>query len=230
MGFEGKVGAMQIHFRANNDHRNVRLCREAAGMIFVVMLVLLVPAMAQNIPQNGPGGVPGAASGPAFDFTAGYTYLTMPVTSTNSANLYGLDTTAGIDFFHHWGAVADASYVRASNTLGMGHGSYIMTFLVGPVFYPFERHSFRVSVRALVGAGLVDSIVPVNSTTTLHGWVARQSYAGGAGVEHLLYGPIGLRVDGDYLRTAFVNSADQVQGQNNLRLTVSLVFHVRDRD
>src|SRR5215472_8638183 len=149
MGFEGKVVAMQIQFRANNDHRNVRFSIEAAGMISVVLLALLAPAMAQNIPQSGPGGVPEAASGPAFAFTAGYTYLTMPVTSTNSANLYGLDTTAGIDFFHHWGAVADASYVRASNTLGMGHGSYITTFLVGPVYYPFERHSFRVSLRGL---------------------------------------------------------------------------------
>lgn len=221
---------MQIHFRANNADRKVRCCIEAAGILSVMMLALLAPAMAQNIPQNGPAGVPEAASGPAFDFSAGYTYLTMPVTSTNSANLYGLDTTAGIDFLHHWGAVADASYVRASNTLGMGHGSYIMTFLVGPTYYPFERHSFRVSLRGLVGAGLVDSIVPVNTTTSLHGWVARQSYAGGVGIEHLLYGPLGIRLNGDYLRTAFVNSANAVQGQNNLRLTVSFVFHVRDRE
>ena len=64
VGFEGKVVAMQIHFRANNDHRNVRFCMEAAGIIWVVMLALLAPATAQNIPQNGPAGVPAAGSGP----------------------------------------------------------------------------------------------------------------------------------------------------------------------
>lgn len=199
----------------------------AAATIAFVLLAFLTPALAQNIPAGVPAE---AGSGPAFNFSAGYTYLTMPVTSTNTANLNGLDATTGIDFLHHWGAIADASYVRASNTLGMGHGSYIMTFLVGPVFYPIEGHSFRLSVRGLVGAGLVDSIVPVNTTTVLHGWVARPSYGGGAGIEHSLYGRLGARVDGDYLRTAFVNSSDVVQAQNNLRLTVSLVFHVGQRE
>ena len=205
----------------------VRRSLRATGAISVLLAAITMPALAQNIPT----GVPAAAgSGPAFNLSAGYTYLTMPVTSTNTANLNGLDATAGIDFFHHWGAIADASYVRASNVLGMGHGSYIMTFLIGPVFYPVESHSFRLSVRGLVGAGLVDSIVPVNTTTILHGWVARPSYGAGAGIEHSLYGPLGARVDGDYLRTAFVNSADAVQAQDNLRLTVSLVFHLRQRE
>lgn len=193
------------------------------GKSLLLVLALIAPVMAQS-------DVPGAGSGPAFDFSAGYTYLTMPVTSVSSANLNGLDTAASIDFARRWGATADASYVRASNVLGMGHGSYVMTFLVGPVFYPLERHEFRVSVRALAGAGLVDSIVPVNSTTVLHGWVTRPSYAAGVGIEHSIVGPLGVRVDGDYLRTAFVNSADVVQPQNNLRLTVSAIFHVRQRE
>jgi hypothetical protein len=220
-------GVFAMFIKAFTNRLNAKLCWHLAalGTTFLFLLALITPAAAQNIPT----GVPEAGSGPAFDFSAGYTYLTMPVTSTNTANLNGLDAASGIDFLHHWGAIADASYVRASNVLGMGHGSYVMTFLVGPVFYPVERHSFRLSLRGLVGAGLVDSIVPVNSTTNLHGWVARPSYGGGAGIEHSIYGPFGVRVNGDYLRTAFVNAADAVQAQNNLRLTVSLVFHVRDR-
>lgn len=210
----------------NNRRTNAFRLWAAAG-ISVLLLALVTPVLAQNIPQGVPAE---AGSGPAFNFSAGWTYLTMPVTSTNTANLTGLDATTGIDFLHHWGAIADASYVRASNTLGLGHGSYIMTFLIGPVFYPIEGHSFRLSVRGLVGAGLVDSIVPVSNTSSLHGWVARPSYGGGAGIEHSLYGPLGARVDGDYLRTAFVNASDVVQPQNNLRFTVSLVFHVRQRE
>jgi hypothetical protein len=193
------------------------------GKSLLLVLALIAPVMAQS-------DVPGAGSGPAFDFSAGYTYLTMPITSVSSANLNGLDAAASVDFARRWGATADVSYVRASNVLGMGHGSYITTFLVGPVFYPFERHDIRVSVRALVGAGMVDSIVPVNSTTNLHGWVTRPSYAAGVGIEHSIVGPLGVRVDGDYLRTAFVNSSDAVQPQNNIRLTISAIFHVRQRD
>lgn len=211
---------------ANKRRTNVFRTWAAAGLS-VLLLAFVTPALAQNIPQAVPAE---AGSGPAFKFSAGWTYLTMPVTSTNSANLTGLDATTGIDFLHHWGAIADASYVRASNTLGLGHGSYVMTFLIGPVFYPIEGHSFRLSLRGLAGAGLVDSIVPVSPTTSLHGWVTRPSYGGGAGIEHSIYGPFGARVDGDYLRTAFVNASDVVQPQNNLRLTVSLVFHVRQRE
>jgi hypothetical protein len=193
------------------------------GKSLLLVLALIAPVMAQS-------DVPGAGSGPAFDFSAGYTYLTMPITSVSSANLNGLDAAASVDFARRWGATADASYVRASNVLGMGHGSYITTFLVGPVFYPFERHDIRVSVRALVGAGMVDSIVPVSSTTDLRGWVTRPSYAAGVGIEHSIVGPFGVRVDGDYLRTAFVNSTDAVEPQNNIRLTISAIFHVRQRE
>lgn len=190
---------------------------------------MIVALTASTLAQRPVDNVP-TASGPGFDFSAGYTYLTMPVTSAYSANLNGLDATAGANFLRYWGVTADASYVRASNVLGFGHGSYIMTFMVGPVFYPFERRGFRLSVRGLAGAGMVDSIVPMSGGTYLHGWVTRPAYAAGAGIEHAFYGPLGVRVNGDYLRTAFVDAADVVQPQNNLRLTVSLLVRIRQHE
>jgi hypothetical protein len=207
------------HDRGSNLSSKIRLL---AGLSFLVF-ALATPLLAQNHLQ---GGVPAAGSGPAFDLSAGYTYLTMAIPTASSANLNGVDADARMDFNRRWGAAADASYVRASNVLG-GHGSYVMTFLIGPVFYPFEGRNTRLSLRALGGAGLVDSIVPVNSTTYLHGWVARPSYALGVGIERSIVGPFALRADGDYLRTAFVNSSYAVQPQNNVRLTLSVVFHVK---
>ena len=42
-------------------------------------------------------------------------------------------------------------------------------------------------------------------------------------------GQLALRVIGDYLRTDFYDSAGAVQPQNNLQLTVSFVFRLKER-
>lgn len=199
--------------------------RIAGGILFLALL-LTAPIVAQNAMRST---VPAAGSGPAFDLSLGATYLAMSAPTGGSANLYGADATGVMDFSRFWGATADATYVRTSNVLSLGHSSYVMTFMGGPVFYPIEGRNTRVSLRALVGAGLVDSAVPENSNYTLHGWVARPSYAFGVGVQHAVTGPFAVRVDADYLRTSFVDATDTVTAQNNLRLTLSIVFHVRDR-
>jgi hypothetical protein len=191
----------------------------------LVGLMLVAPAIAQNRYQSEP---PAAASGPALDASVGYTFLAMQVPDAGNVNLNGVDASTGIYFTRRWGAIADASYVRGSSLIGTQHESYVISALAGPVFYPFEWKETRFSVRALGGAGLVDSAVPVPGPTDyLHGWVARPSYAAGVGVEHSLPGPFALRVNGDYLRTAFVNPAGTVQLQNNLRVTASIVLRLR---
>jgi hypothetical protein len=193
--------------------------------IFFLLLIVTVHANAQNTLS---GTVPVAGSGPAFDVSAGASYLAMSA-PTGSANLYGADAAGLMDFSQRWGATVDAGYVRTSDVLSLGHSSYVLTFLAGPVFHAFETRNMRISLRALVGAGLVDSAVPTGTGYDLHGWVARPAYAIGAGAEKSLAGPFAFRVDGDYLRTAFVNSSDTVQPQNNFRLTLSVVFRIRDR-
>jgi hypothetical protein len=197
----------------------------AATTRILVGLALIAPAIAQTRCHSEP---PAAASGPAIDASVGYTYLAMEVPDAGTVNLNGVDASTGVHFTRRWAAIADASYVRGSSLLGTQHQSYVISALAGPVFYPFERRETRFSVRVLGGAGLVDSAVPVtNSSYFLHGWVARPSYAAGAGVEHALRGPFTLRVNGDYLRTAFVNPAGRLQLQNNLRVTASVVLRIR---
>jgi len=199
--------------------------RSAGGLLFLTLL-LTAPLAAQNAMR---GSVPAAGSGPAFDLSLGATYLAMSAPTGGSANLYGADASGVMDFSRFWGAAADVGYVRTSDVLSLGHSGYVLTFMGGPVFYPLEGRNMRVSLRALAGAGLVDSAVPQNSNYNLHGWVARPSYAVGIGVQHAVTGPFAVRVDADYLRTSFVDSTDTVTAQNNLRLTLSVVFHVRDR-
>ena len=84
-------------------------------------------------------------------------------------------------------------------------------------------------VHALAGAGLVDSAVPVSGSEYLQGWVARPAYAVGSGIERTVAGPFAVRLTGDYLRTSYADSAGAVSAQNNLRLTASIVFRLRER-
>ncbi len=191
---------------------------------FLLLVSFITPALGQSRLQSGAAA---AASGPSFDVALGYSYLAMQLPGAGNVNLNGLDASAGIDFTRHWGAVADSSYVRASDVFGTGHDSYVLSALAGPVFYPYNHGETRLALRALGGAGLVDSAVPVTGPSYyLHGWVARPSYGAGGGLERTLFGPFAFRVNADYLRTAFVNSSETVQLQNNLRLTGSIVFRL----
>jgi hypothetical protein len=196
------------------------------GKILLLVSLLTCSTLAQNAMQSP---VPAAGSGPAFDLSAGATYLVMSSPTTGSASLYGADAAGTMDFSRFWGATLDSSYVRTSDVFNLGHSGNVLTFLAGPVFHPFETRETRISIRALVGAGLVDSAVPADDGNEVRGWVARPAYAVGVGAEHSFAGPFALRMDADYLRTAFAESTAVVEAQNNLRLTLSLVFHIRDR-
>jgi hypothetical protein len=190
----------------------------------LLAFVLIAPVIA----QSSQSGAAAAATGPALDVSAGYSNLFMQVPGAGAINLGGVDATGGIDFTRRWGAVVDGSYVRAADVFGTGHDSYVLSALVGPTFYPFGRRGTSLFLRALGGAGLVDGAVPVSGPSYyVHGWAARPSFAVGAGVEHSLPGPFAIRVSGDYLRTAFANSNEVVQLQNNLRITASIVFRLR---
>ena len=193
------------------------------GAISLFALALVVPAVAQNIR----GAIPVAASGPTYEVNAGYSYLMSAIPSSGTANLFGFDAGGRADFSTHWGVAVDAGYVRTSDVLSTGHSGYVLTFLGGPVYYPVERGRSRAFLHALVGAGLVDGAVPVSGTTYLHGFAGRPAYALGGGFERYMMGRFGFRLSGDYLRTAFANPSGNIQLQNNLRVTASLLFRLR---
>lgn len=192
------------------------------------VFVMVAPALAQTQLQSPQSAPSPAVAGPAFDLSFGYSYLTMPIAS-GRADLNGLDFSGSIALSPRWGATLDSSYLRTSNVLTTPHQGYLLNFQAGPVFYPVEHGSSRLFVRALAGAGLVDGAVPVTETDYFHGWLVRPSYAIGGGIEHSLSSHLGVRVNGDYLRTTFYSIAGAVQAQNNLRLTVSFVFRLKER-
>jgi hypothetical protein len=196
------------------------------GKACFLTVVMVASAVAQNRLQSSPSP---AVVGPAYDLSVGYSHLSMQMPSAGRLNFNGLDFSGSIGLRRRWGATIDSSYFYASDVLSTRHQGYMLSLHGGPMFYPVEHGNTRVFVRALAGAALVDGAVPISQTQKLHGWLMQPSYVFGGGVEHSVSGQLAVRVIGDYLRTAFYDSNNAVQPQNNLRLTVSFVLRLRER-
>jgi hypothetical protein len=186
--------------------------------IFVCIFMLVAPLMAQSRLQTA-----AAATGPSFEASLGFVYFNLAMPSQH-IGLTGLDGSGLVKFRPHWGVTVDSTYARTGNVLGTGHSASVMDFLAGPVFYPAVFRKSEIFIQALAGASRVNSAVPVSGTSYLAGWVTRPSYAIGGGVEHSLFGSVAVRVQGDYQRTTYGYAANTIQGQNNLRLTTSIVY------
>jgi hypothetical protein len=186
------------------------------GKIAVCILFLLAPLLGQRFVTNAP---PTAATGPVFEASAGYAYLALDTPSRQRVGLSGVDANGFVDFNARWGMMVDSSYARIGNVLGTGHSGNVLSFLIGPEFYPVDYGNTRIFVHTLAGVSLVNSAVPVKGTYYLGGTVTRFSYAVGGGVG----------VGADYLRTTFSNSTAAMKFQNNVRIVTGIVFRFGNR-
>lgn len=191
--------------------------------ICVCIFLFVAPLLAQSRLAGAAAG----ATGPSFEASLGFVYFSLAMPSQH-VGLTGLDGNGLVKFSPRWGVTVDSTYARTGNILGTGHSASVMDFLAGPVFYPAVFRRSEIFVEALGGASRVNSAAPVNGTSYLAGWVTRPSYAIGGGVEHVLFGSVALRVQGDYQRTTSGYAANAIQGQNNVRLTTSIVYRFRN--
>jgi opacity protein-like surface antigen len=196
------------------------------SMLVLGLLVFRVPVLAQTETKAR---TPIAATAPIFEVSAGYAYVSLNMPSASRVGLNGADANIVVNITERWGATLDSSYSRTGNVLSTGHGGSVLNLLAGPVFYVADRGNARIFTHALFGASRVDSAVPTSPTTFLGGQVTRLGYALGAGVEYDLSRRFAFRGSADYLRTTFVDSADKLQGQNNLRAVVGVVFKLGTR-
>jgi hypothetical protein len=195
--------------------------------LFACVFLFAAPLVAQS--RLVSGGAPAGATGPSFEASLGYVYFSMAMPAER-VGLAGVDASGIVKFDSRLGLMVDSTYARTGNVFDTGHGANVLSFLAGPVFYPAVLKRFGIFVHALAGACRVDSAAPVGGNAYLQGWVARPSYAFGGGVEHSLVGSLAARVQADYQRTSFGDSAGTIQGQNDLRLTTSLVYQFRNRE
>lgn len=195
--------------------------------IFVCVFLFVAPLVAQS--HWGPSGPPAGATSPTFEAGIGYVYLDMAMPSQQRVGLTGIDASGLVRFAPRWAVTADGTYAGTSNVFATGHGANILSLLAGPVFYPVNGRT-GIFIHALVGASRVGGAVPQSGPYYLQGWVARPSYAMGGGIEQYLFGSLAVRVQADYQRTTFGDSTVTIQGQNNLRLTSSIVYRFRNRE
>jgi hypothetical protein len=194
--------------------------------ILACIFLFASPLLAQA--RFDPSGAAAAATGPAFEASLGYVYLSMAMPSQR-VGFNGVSASGHARFTRRWGATLDSTYAHSSNVLSTGYNGNFLSSLVGPVFYPPVNAKAGIFVRALIGASWVDSAVPVNDTSYRGGWAVHPSYAVGGGFEHSLLGPLTVRAGADYQRTTFVNSIGALQYQNNLRLATSVAYRFRNR-
>jgi hypothetical protein len=204
----------------------MRITLRSVGQASLLLWTLLVPALAQNVfhDRTSP-----AVAGPDWDVSLGYSYVRMPIPGESRIPLHGITADGRVTFNRYWGGVIETGYVRTPDVLDTGHQGYLFTALGGPVFYPANFGNTKFFVEGLAGMGLVDGAVPKSNGGTFHGWQSQFAWGGGGGVEHTIVGPFAARFHADLLRTSFYDSAGAIHPQNNLRLTVSVVYRLRSR-
>jgi opacity protein-like surface antigen len=188
-----------------------------ACSIFLCLLFYAIQGAAQT---PVPAGI-----GPAVNVSIGYSYVNLSVPSSNRIGMSGADASVTVDFSPRVGVRADLAYVRASNVLGSGNHSDVLSYLGGPVFYSTRHRHLATYAHALVGGARVTGAVPFNGGGFLTGFVNKFSWAVGGGAESRVSSSVALRVGADYLHTAYFDSSVAIRGQANLRIVGSLVYH-----
>jgi hypothetical protein len=176
----------------------------------------------------GPIRQPPAAAGyaAAFNVSAGYSVTNLWLPSSGQASLNGMDLSFSADSSQRFGATVDLGYARASNAFGTGRELNVLSYLIGPVFYPTNGNLVTTSAHFLIGGARVSGPFPNATGGISAGYVHYPAWAFGGGAEYHLSPAFGFRVSVDYLRTHFYNSAQAVRGQNDIRVVNSLVYYI----
>lgn len=154
----------------------------------------------------------------------GYAYTSLSMPSSKRVNLSGASATITADLSSRLGVSVDSSYVRASNVLKTGRHVDVLSYLVGPVFYPTRQARMATFVHALVGGARVTGVTPFNGTENVLGFVNKFSWALGGGVEYQVSRSVAFRGGADYQRTYFFDLNTRIQGQNSFRIISSVVY------
>jgi hypothetical protein len=159
----------------------------------------------------------------------GYTYVSHAENQSKRVGLQGAEASFTIGF-SRVGITADVGYARASDVLGTGRHSDVLSYLVGPVFHTTMRRDFDSYVHALVGGARVSGPVLTNGgLILLGGWTMGYAWEFGGGVEYWLTDSMAIRTGTDYLRTSYYDSSLAVRGQSNLRTTATVVYYFGKR-
>lgn len=161
----------------------------------------------------------------------GFSTLSRTSSPNNRILFKGINASVTGQSSDRFGATFETSYLRASNVFGTGHSNSVLTFLAGPVWYPYRRNSFVTSLHVLGGAAKVSGVVVLTPSTGgfLKGTVGDLAWAFGAGLEKWFTDYLAVRVDVDGLNTSFYNSSVTVTREYDLRASWGLIYYFGGR-
>lgn len=165
-----------------------------------------------------------AGAAPVLEAGFGYSYVNASVPSESTLGMNGVQVVANADFRRWFGLKLDVGYARNFNAFGAGRSADMLTYLAGPVFYPVRKRNMNVYTHVLLGGARETGVNFESDGQILVGYVHKFAWAGGAGFQYRLTPSFSLRVGADYLHSSFFNSNIVVQGQQNIRSSVSLIY------
>jgi len=184
-------------------------------------LLLVALGFASQVRAQGPM-VAGVA--PVFEGGIGYLYMKSTVPSQGNLAMKGALASVSGDLNARFGAKLQVGYSRSFDAFQTGRTADILTYMVGPVFYPVRRPKFDIHVQVLLGGARETGVNFESDGTLVRGFVNHPAWAGGAGFQYRISPAVSLRPEVEYLRTSFFNSNVAIQGQPNLRASFSMIY------
>ena len=184
-------------------------------------LLPVVLGLAAQAHAQGPV-VAGVA--PVIENGVGYSYTQSDVPSEGDMTMKGIVASASGDLTARFGVKLELGYSRSFDAFQTGRVADLMTYMAGPVFYPVRRSKFDIHVQALAGGARETGVNFESDGTLVRGYVNQFAWAGGIGVQYRISEAISLRPEVEYLHSSFFNSNVAVQGQPNLRPSISIIY------
>ena len=195
----------------------------------LAMCGALVCGLISATPRAAAQGPIVTATGPEIEAHGGFEYIGQQVPGASSVLMYGANSGLTVGVSKHVGVRLDLGYARANNVFDTGHGSDILSYMAGPVFYPLRTGRFSPYGQLLLGGARVSGAIPDGQGGSYHGYANEFAWAGGAGLEIHTSPVAAVRIGADYLHTSYFNPSAALTGEGNIRATVSFVFFLGGR-
>ena len=182
-----------------------------------LLATLLAPAVHAQNPLV-------AGQAPVLEAGIGYSYINASIPSQSNLGMNGVDLLGSADFSPRLGIHLDLGYARNFDAFDSGHSADLLTYMAGPAFYPVRRGHFDVYTHVLFGGARETGINYQSDGAIVTGFVNKFAWAAGGGVQYRFSRSLALRVGADYLHTQFFNSNVALQGQSNLKPSISLIY------
>ncbi len=217
--YDGAVTAGQS--RRVGWTREARSRRRLMKTLLKPWLLLVTLGLASQVRAQGPV-VAGVA--PVFEGGIGYTYMRSNVPSQGNLAMKGALVSVSGDLNARFGAKLQVGYSRSFDAFQTGRTADLLTYMVGPAFYPVRHPKFDIHAQVLVGGARETGVNFESDGTLVRGYVNHFAWAGGLGFQFRISPAVALRPEVEYLRTSFFNSNVTIQGQPNLRTSLSVVY------